>query len=141
MHRVVATIVGMLVVAPVIWATPEGPITLSSKGWVVTADPDQAVLSVSHEGLGTILQQVRLNMRDQHGLQPLKKWSANKKGENQLLIRTSEPRTAWMLELSPGELRIAATVAVGVLTAEAPAAPDRIVARMLDPQGTPVNWL
>lgn len=140
MRRIVATIIGMLVVAPVIWARPEDPVTLRSNGWIVTADPDQAVLSVSHESLGTILQQIRLNMRDQHGLQPLKRWSANKQGESQLLIRTSEPRTAWVLELSPDGLRIATTLAEAVLTAEAPATSGRIVARVLDPQGTPVNW-
>jgi hypothetical protein len=36
---------------------------------------------------------------------------------------------------------ISTTTAEGVLTAEAPATQDRIVARLLDPQGVPVTWV
>jgi hypothetical protein len=38
-------------------------------------------------------------------------------------------------------VRISTTSAEGVLAAEAPAPPDRIVGRLLDPQGTPVKWM
>jgi hypothetical protein len=38
-------------------------------------------------------------------------------------------------------LTISTTTAEGVLTGEAPATQDRIVARLLDPQGVPVTWV
>jgi hypothetical protein len=141
MRTVYVTIIGMLLVASVARAQPGTPITVSSAGWTVTADGDQGVLTVSRENLGTILQEVRLNLRGRHGLQRLMGWSVEKRGEKQLSIRTSEPPTAWVLTLSAEALTVSATSAEGVLTAEAPAGSNRIVARLLDPQGTPVNWM
>jgi len=142
MGRIYLAVIGMAVLAiQVGWADAGTPVTVSSEGWTVTADGDQGVLSLSRENLGTILKEVRLNLRGQGGLRRLMGWSVEKKGENGLSIRTSEPRTAWELELGAEVLKISSTTAQGVLTAEAPATQDRIVARLLDPQGVPVTWV
>ena len=117
------------------------PVSVSSDGWTVTADPEQGVLSIAHAKLGTVLKDVRLNLQGEHGLIPLKDWSVEKQGRHQLSVRTSEPRTAWLLELSPNTLKISSTSTGAVLTAKVPAAPDRVVARVLDPQGVPVDWV
>ena len=111
MRTVYVTIIGMLLVASVARAQPGTPITVSSAGWTVTADGDQGVLTVSRENLGTILQEVRLNLRGRHGLQRLMGWSVEKRGEKQLSIRTSEPPTAWVLTLSAEALTVSATSA------------------------------
>jgi hypothetical protein len=141
MRKIYPAIIGFILTMQLAWTAPGPQVTVSSNGWTVTAEPSQGVLSVSRDGLGAILNQVRLNLQGEHGLTRLKNWSAEKQGENRLSLRTSEPRTAWELELGPEALRISCTSVEGVLSAEAPAPPQRIVARLLDPQGIPVNWM
>ncbi len=116
-------------------------VTATSDGWSVTVDQQRHTLRISHEGLGTVLDDVRLELRDEHGLEPWKNWSVATNGRNQLSIRTAEPPGSWLLELGPRSLKISCTSYDAVLAAEAPAPPGRIVARLLDPQGTPVNWM
>ncbi len=141
MSKTHLAIIAFILTAQAAWAASAAPVTQSSHGWTVTADGEHGVLAVSRDGLGTILNEVHLNLQDEHGLRRLKNWSAEKQGEDRISIRSSEPRTAWVLELSPQALRISTTSPEGLLTAEAPAPPDRIVARLMDPHGTPVNWM
>ncbi|MGH9396932.1 MAG: hypothetical protein ACRD18_08805 [Terriglobia bacterium] len=58
------------------------PVKVSSGGWIVTAAPEAGVLSISRGDVGTILKEVRLNLRGEHGLQQLKGWSVETQGEN-----------------------------------------------------------
>ena len=140
MHRVI-TVLGVLLVVAVNWAKASDPVTVHSAGWTVSADSKQSVLTIEHDGLGTVLQQVRLNLRGPQGLRRLTGWSVDEKGASLLSIRTADPRTAWLLELAPEKLRISTSSADGVLTGEAPASSQRIVVRLLDREGTPVNWM
>ena len=117
------------------------PVTQSSNGWTVTADGEHGVLTVSRDGLGTVLNEVHLNLEGEHRLTRLKSWSAEKLGADRISIRSSEPRSAWEFKLRPEALEISTTSSEGLLTAETPAPPDRIVARLMDPQGAPVNWM
>jgi len=141
MARIFVAMIGMLLTVQAAWTAAVAPVTVTSNGWTVTADASQGVLSVSRENLGTVLKEVRLNLRGEHGLKRLKTWSSAQQGTSRLFIRTTEPRTAWDLELGPEALRISCTSAEAVVTGEAPGPPDRIVARLMDPQGTPVNWM
>ena len=122
-------------------ARAANPVTVSSEGWTVTADGEQAVLTVTHDKLGTVMKNVRLNLQAHAGLRPLKDWSVEKEGERQLSLRTVEPRTAWAIELRQNTLKISSTSMDAVLTAEVPAPADRVVARVLDPEGAPVDWV
>jgi hypothetical protein len=141
MGRIYLGLIGMAVLAlQAGWAEGGTPITVSSEGWTVTGDGQKGVISITYENLGAVLKDLRLNLRGQHGLQPLKSWSVGKVGEKGLSIHTAEPRSAWAIKLDAGALTISTTTAEGVLTAEAPAPIDRIVARLLDPQGVPVTW-
>jgi hypothetical protein len=117
------------------------PLVLTREGWTVTADGERGLLTVSHDKLGTVLQNVRLNVASEHGLRPWTSWSAEMKGTRQMLLRAAAPRTVWVVEPGPDVLRISSTSTRSVLTAEAPAPADRTVARLLDPQGTPVDWV
>jgi len=112
-------------------------VSLAANGWTVTAEPGQGRLTVSRDGLGTVMRNVRLALA---GAPPLGGWTAEKKDGERLSIRTAQPRTAWVLELAPDALIVSSTSYDGVLTAEAPASRERIVARTVDPQGTPVDW-
>jgi hypothetical protein len=118
-----------------------GPLAVASEGWSVSLDEEQHTLSISHEILGAVLTDVRFNLINGRGLQTLTNWSVEKNSETQVSIRTAKPATAWSINLSPNTLKISSTSSDGVLTAGAPASADRIVARLLDPQGVPVDWV
>jgi hypothetical protein len=118
----------------------EAPLTLAREGWTLTADGERGLLTVSHDRLGAVLQDVRLNLRSTDGLRPWTRWSVEKTGTRQLLLRTAGPATVWIVEPGPEGLRVSCTSSRAALTAEAPAPPDRVVARLLDPGGTPVDW-
>ena len=122
-------------------ARAETSLTATSDGWSVAADAAQHYLTVSHETLGVVLTEVRLNLRSERGLEQLATWRVEKKGGNQISIRTAGPPSAWLIELRPLALKISCTSTAGVLTANAPAPPQRLVARLLDPQGVPVDWV
>lgn len=135
-----ATIVVALVAATTL-ARAENTVSISSNGWTVTVDAGQGVLSVAHDNLGTVLKNVRLNLQGERNLLRLKSWSVEKKSPSELSIITAQPQTAWLLELDPSMLKISSTSMDTVLTAEAPASKDRVVARLMDPQGVPVTWV
>jgi hypothetical protein len=141
MRKTHLAIIAFILTAQAASAASAATVTQSSDGWTVTADGEHGVLAISRDGLGTILNEVHLNLRDEHGLRRLNNWSAVRQGEDRISIRSSEPRSAWEIELRPEALEISTTSSEGLLTAEAPAPPDRIVARLMDPQGTPVNWM
>jgi len=140
-NRTHVVVVLVLLAAALGQAQVRAPVTVSAERWTVAVDSDQATLSLSREGLGTVLTEVRLNFRSGRGLRRLQNWSVEGKGERGLSIRTSQPPSAWFLELAPQTVRISSTSADGVLTAKAPAPPGRMVARLLDLQGTPVKWM
>jgi hypothetical protein len=117
------------------------PVSLAADGWTVAADGEQGLLTVSHDRLGTVLESARLNLRGEHALAPWKTFSAERDGDRRLLLRTAAPPTVWLVEAAPDTLRVSSTSTRAVLTAEAPAPPERIVARLLDPTGTPVDWV
>lgn len=122
-------------------AKAEVPVTGSDQGWTITASSELGTLSISQERLGLVLQNIRLNLQSEHGLSPLTGWSAVKSSQSSLTIHTVHPIAAWNFEISSDCLKISSTLTSAVLTAEAPAPLNRILARPLDPRGTPVEWL
>ena len=86
-------------------------------------------------------EDVRINVGDQSAVLPLTGWSVEQTSQSQLTIHTVHPITAWNFDLSHNMLKISSTATNGVLTAEAPATSNRIPARVLDPQGFPVDWI
>lgn len=117
------------------------PFSVSGGGWTITADEAKGVLTVSQDKLGTVLNDIRMNLVDGQRLKPLNHWSAEKMSEFRLSIKTQQPPVAWLFEFSPNILKISTTSTAGVLTAETPTSTDRIVARLLDPEGVPVTWV
>jgi hypothetical protein len=112
----------------------------AANGWTIRANAAEATLTIEHAGLGTVLQAVHLNLKGEHGPVVLKNWTVQSKGANQLSIKTTGPRTAWVFDLGANALRISSTDLGAVLTGEAPASADRLPVRPLDPQGIPVTW-
>jgi hypothetical protein len=140
-HALLNSTAWLLLAAVSLPAQSNSPVSLEAEGWTVTADPQNAVLSVTHETLGTLLRDARLNMRDSQGVHPLKGWTATKSGANQLSLRSTQPREGWVIELRRNVLKIASTGDATALTATVPAPSTRAPARLLDPQGAPVNWV
>lgn len=141
MGRFFSLMISISFIAGVRAAKAENLVTVTSEGWSVTLDEQQGTLSISQEGLGTLLTDVEVNLRGERALNRLTNWSVERKGQNQISIRTARPPTGWLIELAPYTLKISSTSTDGVLTAKAPAPTDRIVARLLDPQGVPVDWV
>jgi hypothetical protein len=141
MRRFFWLMISISLIAAIGAAKAENLVTVSSHGWSVTLDEEQHNFSISHETLGTVLADARLNLHGERGLNQLTNWSVERKGQSQLSIRTAKPPTAWLIELGSNTLKISCTSTDAVLTAKAPAPTDRMVARLLDPRGVPVDWV
>jgi hypothetical protein len=141
MHRLFSLVIALGLTVTGGWAQKGNPLSATGDGWTVIANGEQGVLSISYDKLGIVLKNVRLSLQDVDGMHQFKNWSVEKKGADEVLIRTTQPPTGWQLNLGQNTLEISSSSAVGVLTAEAPAEASRIVARLLDPQGVPVSWV
>ena len=120
--------------------TDAATVTLSASGWTITADPAQEHLIIAHDSLGVVLKGIKLNSVTKDELSSLKDWSLTKTGDNKLVLTTGHPSSVWIFELNRNNVIISATTAGMCITAQAPAPDQRIVARLLDPEGVPVNW-
>ena len=115
-------------------------MSVSNEGWTVTAEGERGVLTIAHDRLGTVVRDARPSLEGDHGPRSWPGWSVEKKGTRQLLVRTTEPRTTWVFDLGRDALTLSSTSTAAVLTGKAPAPADRVVARLLDPRGVPVDW-
>ncbi len=115
-------------------------VTISGSGWTISADPLAEQLVIYHDSLGAVLKDIRLNSDQAGRVMPLREWTAAKAGENRLAIVTRNPPSAWTFELYPDNIIISATTADLYISARAPASSERVVARLLDPEGVPVTW-
>ena len=115
-------------------------VTISSAGWTIKADPGLGHLILYHDSLGVVLKEITLNTKNKDDVRPLREWTLLKKGENRLVLKTEHPATMWTFELNHNDFIISATSADLCILAKAPASVERVVARLLDPAGVPVNW-
>ncbi len=138
LYRVVFIIAVILALASITWAKP---VNIAASGWTISADESLGQLTISNDALGIVLENVHLNLRSADGLTTASGWTAEATGENQLSLKTRDSRMVWVFEVQANELRISSTSSDSVLTGQAPASPQRLVARLLDRQGTPVDWV
>lgn len=94
MRRLLSLVVSIVLTVAVTSAQGANSISLLRDGWTVTADGEQGVLRITQDKLGTVMKDARLNLQGEHGLRGLRKWVVEKKGENQLSVKTTEPPTA-----------------------------------------------
>jgi hypothetical protein len=119
----------------------EAAVSLSAAGWTVTANPDRGVFSVSQEVLGPLLLDASFEVRDSKGAHTVSHWTAEPSGPTQLTLRSSEWRVGWVIELRPDVIVVSSTSRTVTLRAAVPGVRRLMQARLLDPQGTPVNWI
>ncbi|MEO8657958.1 MAG: glycoside hydrolase family 36 protein, partial [Bryobacteraceae bacterium] len=117
------------------WGQPK------STTWTVSPDVEKSVLTISHAALGVVMKDVKLHVRGPAGLVPVQRWKIEDRGEGEFLLTSESPRTGWKITVRDQLLSINTTSDAAVLTASVPAGPQRIVARLMDPQGTPVDWV
>ncbi len=115
--------------------------TVSSHGWTITVDPDRAELTLSQQALGRVLQNLSLEFSSGGTVLRSHQWTAQALNDHTLSIHTQSPNATWVFTLSTDVVRISTTSAEALIEAQAPASPQRMVARLLDPEGTPVDWV
>jgi len=118
----------------------DDPVTFSASGWKITADLSSGSLILFHDSLGVVLKEIILHARIENDIRPLREWSEIRKSESQLAIRTERPASSWTFEFDRNTCLISATSADMFITAKAPATSERVVSRLIDPVGAPVNW-
>ena len=111
----------------------------TSGPWTIAED--HGTLTISHAALGTLLRDVRLQVRQGQRLHRFDHWTTVPGPSDTLLLRTARPATAWRFQMGLETLTISSTLADAVVTAVAPAFANRVVARLLDPEGPPVDWV
>ena len=90
--------------------------------------------------IGTILQEVHLNLEIDGTLGELKQWKADTTAPSRFVVRTLAPATTWSFEPARDRLTISSTAPGAVLTAQALVSPARRLARLLDSDGALVIW-
>ena len=117
----------------------ESAVSISAAGWTVEVNPVHSVLRVAHERLGTVMRDVQLSLSRGHDALILRNWSMHRTA-NRIHITTTDPRTAWVLELTPDVLVISSTSSGAALKARVPAPAERMPVRLMDAAGAPVTW-
>ncbi len=117
---------------------PIAPV--SNSQWTITADTAHRAITVKNEILGTLLQNVHLYVNSPTGRHELTQWQAEESAGS-LNIRSSGPATGWSFAGADNALIISSTEYDAELIADTPAPPNRIVARLLDTAGAPVDWV
>src|SRR5262252_4361845 len=98
-------------------------------GWNVAPDADKSTLTISHDALGVVLKDVRLNIRTAAGLVPVTGWTVQSEN-GRWSIRALSPASGWRIEATDQTLAVSGTSADSVLTATAPAGSERVVVRL-----------
>ena len=129
-----------LILSPAIPLAGAQSATLESNGWTISVHQDAGAVDISYAKTGMLLLGARLNKLGDHGVEPIKAWTAALEGADRLSIVVASPPGAWRFECRPEELVITSTSNLSVLTARVPAPPGRLPVRLIDPEGTPVDW-
>jgi Melibiase len=133
-------VVLLMLLAPLYVYAKTDTTSVNRFGWTISVSKDKNALRIDSDLLGTVLKDVHLFRKQMEGTVELKVWSVEAKSDNQLWITTAQPRSTWIFTLDKNTLGISTTEPNGVMIAKAPASPDRIVARLMDDRGTPVDW-
>lgn len=87
-----------------------------TKAGTVIADSNRAVLPITHERLGSLMNNVRTNLKAEKALQSLTAWSVQAQGQSALTLRTTgEPAPTWRIEIAQNTLKISSTSSAAAL--------------------------
>ncbi len=131
---------GVTLVWPVIGNSAEREMRFSHEGWTITASPAKMALTLGHAQLGILLTNLQLNLQVRQEYVLAKGWTLSNSIPGQLLVKTTDPPSTWVFEMAPFALRISCTGPSALLRGHAPVGQQRLIARLLDPEGFPVEW-
>src|SRR4051794_16164006 len=98
----------------------EFSVAAQTNGWTVETDTSRGTLTVSHQSLGVLLKDVRLNLKDGSKLIPASGLTVS--GDSgHWTVRTATPPTGWRFEVRDNLFIAAGNSSDLVLTAEVPA--------------------
>jgi hypothetical protein len=101
--------------------------------WTLVADESRGSLSVSHNRLGAVLTDVRLQIRHGNALVPLTGWTVADRGDEGLAVTTGTPSpVSWEFRTAEDTIEVRTAAAGTVITATAPAGVQRIPARLAE---------
>jgi Melibiase/Alpha galactosidase C-terminal beta sandwich domain len=140
MRRALLLLTGIFLTALSVMAQNEGMASVSAHGWTVTADAKLEKVKVEHDGLGTLMDNVRLFRLEGLVKAPLRGWLLGKGSNDQFTIETAQPHSFWRFDLHNGSLTIATTASEAFINATVAAPESRQLARLMDPSGVPVRW-
>ena len=115
-------------------------VIVAYAGWTITADAIKGTINIDYDSLSILLQHMRLNIENNQQLVSLNRWMAEKTSQQQLAIKVTQPSCAMLFCLNEHNLTVSSSSAKLILTAEAPATIDRIIANVIDTKGMPVTW-
>ncbi len=115
------------------------PSSISGNGWKVSVQRAPVILRVEHERLGVVADHLVLALRKPGGLAAVRKARVGQ-GANQLLVLSENPPSTWTIGVGDS-LNISCDSSEGVVIGQLPAGKNRMPVRLLDPSGTPVNWV
>lgn len=105
---------------------------LNSNGWDVTADANKKTVTIKRKGLGLIVKDAHLAVREDGRICKLSEWSV-RADKDTLSISTREPKsTKWEFKTTDKELDISCSDDDGVVKGTAAATEERIPARLKD---------
>ncbi len=135
----------LLCLLAMVFVSPAGAQAQNAKiengSWTVDADHARGLIEISTPRLGRVIQGLRLGIDDEASVRQLDHWTATRIAPDQLEIHTTHPDLGWIVSIGPDTLRISCTDLRGIVTGDVPVPPKRFVARLLDPEGTPVDWV
>jgi hypothetical protein len=115
-------------------------VSLRQNGWIIDCSQGSSSLSISADRLGSVARDIQLHEETPSGLRRLTHFSARIGANGKLIVETTDPKTEWDFDAQPDKVTIVTTDFHGVLTGWADSPAGRIVGRLLDPEGLPVNW-
>ncbi len=130
-----------LVIASPCFAQHSAPVQITSNSWTVVADSVHSTIQILFQPLDALVRNVRLGLKSDSQVKIVDGWTAERVAPDQLNIHTSNPESGWTIVALPDGLRISCTHVNAVVIGDVPVSPRRFVARLLDPQGTPVSWV
>ena len=113
---------------------------INHAGWIITTDEEKGLLNVAHEVAGILVKDVKVNYKNASNTFSPMEWTAEKAGENLLMLRAVQREAVIIFKLEENRLTISSSNTNIVLVGLAPASQDRIIAHLIDPSGVPVTW-
>jgi len=114
-----------------------GSLTLS--GWIIDADAGGQMILVRHDSLGLVAEIAGLAVREGDELKELNGWKVKQSGK-EIIVEAGDPAVSFSFRPTEEDLDVVSSSAAAVLQGNVPAGKGRFPARLLDPEGKPVDW-